>query len=131
MLYSYADKAVSLITAAEDKLNRMRTLQSGGLMIGASDTLCQFFLLPYLEKFHTEYPEVQLQVTNRTTPDTVELLKVGKVDIALVNLPVDDSAFACGMCYRSTMCSWPRSALRTLKAARSPWPSFLGNLWCY
>lgn len=94
MLYSYADKAVSLITAAEDRLNRMRTLQSGGLMIGASDTLCQFFLLPYLEKFHSEYPEIQLQVTNRTTPDTVELLKVGKVDIALVNLPVIDTALS-------------------------------------
>jgi len=99
MLYSYADKAISLISAAEDKLNRMRTLQSGGLMIGASDTLCQFFLLPYLERFHTEYPEVQLQVTNRTTPDTVELLKVGKVDIALVNLPVDDGA----LCVRDVL----------------------------
>ena len=94
MLYSYADKAVSLIAAAEDKLNRMRTLQSGGLMIGASDTLCQYFLLPYLEKFHSEYPDIQLQVTNRTTPDTVELLKVGKVDIALVNLPVIDGSLA-------------------------------------
>ena len=73
MLYSYADKAVSLIAAAEDKLNRM---------------------LPYLEKFHSEYPDIQLQVTNRTTPDTVELLKVGKVDIALVNLPVIDSALS-------------------------------------
>ena len=83
MLYSYADKAISLISAAEDKLNRMR----------------QFFLLPYLEKFHTEYPEVQLQVTNRTTPDTVELLKVGKVDIALVNLPVVDSA----LCVRDVL----------------------------
>jgi DNA-binding transcriptional LysR family regulator len=92
MLYSYADKAVSLVTAAEDKINRMRTLQSGGLMIGASDTLCQFFLLPYLERFHSEYPDVQLQVTNRTTPETVELLKIGKVDIALVNLPVEDDA---------------------------------------
>ncbi|MDR0839875.1 MAG: LysR family transcriptional regulator [Christensenellaceae bacterium] len=99
MLYSYADKAVSLITAAEDKLHRMRTLQSGGLMIGASDTLCQFFLLPYLEKFHTQYPEVQLQVTNRTTPETVELLKVGKVDIALVNLPVDDTT----LCVRDVL----------------------------
>ncbi len=94
MLYSYADKAVSLICAAEDKLNRMRTLKSGGLMIGASDTLCQYFLLPYLEKFHTIYPDIQLQVTNRTTPETVELLKIGKVDIALVNLPVDDNALS-------------------------------------
>ncbi|MDR1619547.1 MAG: LysR family transcriptional regulator [Clostridiales bacterium] len=98
MLYSYADKAVSLVTAAEDKLNRMRTLQSGGLMIGASDTLCQYFLLPYLERFHSEYPEVQLQVTNRTTPETVELLKIGKVDIALVNLPVDDEALSVREC---------------------------------
>ncbi len=99
MLYSYADKAVSLIAAAEDRLNRMRTLQSGGLMIGASDTLCQFYLLPYLEKFHAEYPDIQLQVTNRTTPDTVELLKVGKVDIALVNLPIVDSA----LCVRDVL----------------------------
>ncbi len=98
MLYGYADKAVNLVTAAEDKLNRMRTLQSGGLMIGASDTLCQFFLLPYLERFHAEYPEVQLQVTNRTTPETVELLKIGKVDIALVNLPVEDSALCVREC---------------------------------
>jgi len=94
MLYSYAEKAVSLITAAEDRLNRMRTLQSGGLMIGASDTLCQYFLLPYLDRFHREYPEIQLQVTNRTTPETVELLKVGKVDIALVNLPIDDDSLS-------------------------------------
>ena len=92
MLHSYAEKAVSLIAAAEDRLNRMRTLQSGGLMIGASDTLCQYFLLPYLDRFHREYPDIQLQVTNRTTPETVELLKVGKVDIALVNLPINDSS---------------------------------------
>ena len=58
MLFSYADKAISLIQAAEDKLNRMRTLQSGCLSVGASDTLCQFFLLPHLKEFHAEYPNV-------------------------------------------------------------------------
>ncbi|MEL7609569.1 MAG: LysR family transcriptional regulator [Bacillota bacterium] len=100
ILFSYADKAVNLFAAAEDKLNRMRTLQSGGLMIGASDTLCQFFLLPYLEVFHSQYPEIQLQVTNRTTPETVELLKVGKVDIALVNLPVEDNALSMRECLK-------------------------------
>ncbi len=94
MLYSYAEKAISLISAAEDKLNRMRTLQSGALMIGASDTLCQFFLLPYLNEFHAIYPDIQLQVTNRTTPETVELIKTGKVDIALVNLPVEDDSLS-------------------------------------
>ncbi len=98
LLYGYADKAVNLVNAAEDKLNRMRTLQSGGLMIGASDTLCQYFLLPFLEKFHFEYPEVQLQVTNRNTPETLEFLKMGKVDIAVVNLPVEDSTLCVREC---------------------------------
>ncbi len=90
MLLGYAQKAIGLIATAEEKLDLMKTLRSGGLMIGASDTLCQSFLLPYLKEFHSEYPDVQLQVTNRTTHDTIELLKVGKVDIALVNLPIQD-----------------------------------------
>lgn len=100
VLFSYADKAISLIGAAEDRLNMMRTLQSGGLMIGASDTLCQFFLLPCLKKFHAEHPDIRLHVTNRTTPETIELLKIGKVDIALVNLPVEDKSLNVRECHQ-------------------------------
>lgn len=92
LLFSYADKAVGLISAVEDKLYQVRHLQSGVLKLGASDTLCQSFLLPHLARFRHKLPNIQLQVVNRTTPQTIELLKAGKVDLAVVNLPVDDEA---------------------------------------
>lgn len=76
-----------------------KNLLSGELKIGASDTLCQYYLLPLLETFHKTYPEVKLRVSNRTTPETIELLKRGAVDIAFVNLPIDDEA----LCIKKTM----------------------------
>lgn len=99
ILFAYADKAIGLVEAAEDKLNRMRTLQSGSLVIGASDTLCQSFLLPFLDKFHTEYPHVQLQFKNRSTPNTLELLRAGKVEIAAVNLPIEGNDLRVYECF--------------------------------
>ena len=99
ILFAYADKAIGLIEAAEDKLNRMRTLQSGTLVIGASDTLCQSFLLPFVDKFHAEYPHIQLQFRNRTTPNTIELLRAGKVEIAAVNLPIEDDSLCVYECF--------------------------------
>lgn len=100
ILYSYADKAISLIDSAENKIISMRTLQTGCLTIGASDTLCQYYLLNHLEEFHKCYPDLRLQVINRTTPETVDLVKTGKVDIALVNLPVLDKALTVRECLK-------------------------------
>ncbi|MEG1779614.1 MAG: LysR family transcriptional regulator substrate-binding protein, partial [Oscillospiraceae bacterium] len=59
--------------------------------IGVSDTISRYLLLPYLEKFHHVYPEIKLKIINRTTLDTLSLLRLGKVDVAFVNLPVDDN----------------------------------------
>jgi DNA-binding transcriptional LysR family regulator len=47
--------------------------------------------MPYLETFRRQYPEIRLHVTNRTSQETVKLLKEGKIDFGVVNLPVEDS----------------------------------------
>ncbi|MDF2939235.1 MAG: LysR family transcriptional regulator, partial [Paenibacillaceae bacterium] len=52
--------------------------------------LCKYYLLPYLEQFHTLHPDIRIRVTNRTTPETVQLLKEGKIDFGLVSLPTVD-----------------------------------------
>lgn len=89
LLYGYAEQALGLVSAAEEKLASLKTLSSGDLTIGASDTLCHHYLLPYLEKFNETCPEVQLHVTNRTSAETIHLLEAGKVDLAFVNLPLE------------------------------------------
>ncbi|NHN29722.1 LysR family transcriptional regulator [Paenibacillus agricola] len=90
VLFRYIEKAYHLIQAGEKELTSMHELHSGEIAIGASDTLCKHYLLPHVEQFHHSFPFIKLKVTNRTTQETIALLKQGKVDFGIVNLPIED-----------------------------------------
>ena len=89
VLLSYVSNAVSLIENAQDKISSMKNLRDGDITIGASDTACSLFLLPFLDRFHTKYPEIHISVVNRTTRELIKLLKNGTVDMSFVTLPVE------------------------------------------
>ncbi|ULL14609.1 LysR family transcriptional regulator [Paenibacillus sp. H1-7] len=90
VLLRYVDQAFSLLTEAERKLTEMHQMLGGVVHIGANDTLCKHILLPYLERFHKQYPDVKLHITNRTSHETIKLLKEGKIDFGIINLPAED-----------------------------------------
>ena len=90
VLFSHINDAILLIENAQKKFAEMIELNSGSIRIGASDTICSLFLLPVLEKFTNKYPDIRISVTNRMTQESIELLKRAAVDIAFVNLPVED-----------------------------------------
>jgi LysR family cyn operon transcriptional activator len=90
VLFQYIEQAYGFLTTAEQKIAEMHQLLRGEIRIGAGDTLCKHYLLPHLEAFHTSFPEIKIQVTNRTSQETVQLLKEGKIDFGIVNLPIED-----------------------------------------
>lgn len=92
MLFEYVKNALSLIEKAEGELQRFKKLEQGQLRIAVSDTLSRYLLLPFLETFGRRYPMIHLNIVNRTSPQALELLKLGKVDLAFVNLPLEDEA---------------------------------------
>lgn len=98
LLYEYISSAIDLIGAGEKKIRDAKNLMMGDLIIGVGDTISRYFLLPYLEKFHIDYPNVKLKIVNRTTPQLTLLLKSGKIDIAICNLPVKDPALVVERC---------------------------------
>ena len=59
----------------------------GQLRIGASDTICRYFLVPYLNRFHRSFPNVHIKVTNQTSTQCVDLLESGQVDFIVTNYP--------------------------------------------
>ena len=59
----------------------------GQLRIGASDTICRYYLIHYLQKFHQEFPDVRIKVTNSTSIGCAELLEKGQVDLIVCNSP--------------------------------------------
>ncbi len=89
LLFSHVRKGYEQIEQGIEKLRRMQNLEIGEVHIGASDMTLQYYLLPYLEKFHEKYPQVKVVVTNAPTPETLELLKAGKIDFGVVSEPFD------------------------------------------
>ncbi len=89
-LFTYIEQAYHFILNGERKITEMHQLTHGEVKIGAGDTLCKHFLLPHLKQFHESFPKVKIQVTNRTTIETITLLKEGKIDLGIVNLPISD-----------------------------------------
>lgn len=87
VLRGYVEGALGMIHRAEKHFSELSTLCAGTLKIGASDTLCRHYLLPYLNTFHDRYPSIQITVTNRTSSETVALLAENKIDLGFVNLP--------------------------------------------
>lgn len=86
ILLRHIEPAVHLISRGETQL--MDTSAGGGqLRIGASDTICRYFLVPYLKKFHKAFPGAHIKVTNATSIKCVELLESGQVDLIVVNCP--------------------------------------------
>ncbi|MCI8342754.1 MAG: LysR family transcriptional regulator [Firmicutes bacterium] len=90
VLYEYIDQALTLIKTGENKYMEMINLKTGEIKIGASDTVISNLLMPYLEKFNTENPQINIKVTNKTTYESLKLLKSGVVDICFINLPIED-----------------------------------------
>ncbi|MFF2092969.1 LysR family transcriptional regulator [Paenibacillus sp. NPDC058174] len=90
VLFRYINQAFHHVELGENAIAEMHDLNSGEIHIGASDTLCKHYLLPYLERYHKQYPNIRIHVTNRTTPETLLLIKEGAIDFGIVNLPVSD-----------------------------------------
>lgn len=84
--YNYIKQAIELINNAENKFTDLINLEIGCIKIGASTTLTKEFLLPYLEKFHSLYPKIDIQIVTSLTPDLISKLKNGLIDIVILNL---------------------------------------------
>lgn len=86
ILLRHIEPAIKLIIRGETHI--LDASSSGGqIRIGASDTICRYFLIPYLERFHHDFPGAHIKVTNATSVDCVTLLETGQVDLIVANYP--------------------------------------------
>ena len=90
LLYSYVAKGYEQIELGVKKVHQMQNMELGEVRIGASDMTLQFYLLPYLEKFHEKYPGIKVIVSNAPTPETLNSLREGRIDFGIVSTPFPD-----------------------------------------
>ena len=85
-LLRHVEPAVNLLYEGENQILNSPS-QETPLRIGASDTICRYFLIPYFKRFHKEFPNVHIKVTNSTSGGCVSLLHNNRVDFIVANAP--------------------------------------------
>ena len=87
ILFQHIEPAVNLINKGENQLQNAK--KSGGiqLRVAASDTICRYFLVPFFNRFHKQYPDVHIRVLNATSLDCASLLEQNQADIIITNSP--------------------------------------------
>ena len=68
----------------------LKNLETGTIRIGASTTITKYFLLPFIEKFHNQFPNIDISITNSLTNRLIADLKKGSLDLLVVNLPTQN-----------------------------------------
>ena len=86
LLLQHVKPALQMLVEGESLLSGDNMLK-GQLRIGASDTICRYYLISYLQQFHQAFPDVRIKVTNSTSIGCVELLEKGQVDLIVCNFP--------------------------------------------
>ncbi|MCQ2483496.1 MAG: LysR family transcriptional regulator [Clostridia bacterium] len=97
-LYEYVSAALALLESGEAKLNESKELISGELVIGASNTLTEFYLLPFLRQYHKQYPGVRVRIINGTSRRVMNALDAGLADLAFATTnekPDDYDSYLC------------------------------------
>jgi DNA-binding transcriptional LysR family regulator len=69
----------------------MANLESGSVTVSSSDTFCMYLFPAILEKFYKTYPGIAMNIANKTSSETRELLDSGDADIGIINLYGDNS----------------------------------------
>ncbi len=90
IIYHHVSKGIEQILLGEKRLESQLSLESGEIHIGASDMTLEYYLLPYLEKFHRLYPKIKISITNGPTPETIHILDDDKIDFGVISEPISD-----------------------------------------
>jgi len=87
-LFQHVAIAYEQLSTAESELKKDKSLESGLITIGASETALRLLLLDRLETFHAQYPGVRLKISNFSTPQSIQALENGLADISVVTTPL-------------------------------------------
>lgn len=89
-LFSYVSKAYNALESGEKEIDQINNLDGGSITIGVSDTICKYYLLPYIKEFHTLYPNIKIIIKNRPSPVSLDGVKKGELDLGIINTSNQD-----------------------------------------
>jgi len=86
-----ARRILAELRSIEDDLNSIRDEVTGSVRLGVIGTTARWLTPPLLTAMVEQHPLVDMMVTEATTTSLIPMVLADELDLAVVNLPVDDS----------------------------------------
>jgi len=90
LLLHYARQILAKVDEAQRMLTVYDATGASVLRIGAGGAACEHLLPPILQAFHEEFPRVELRVQSGPSPQSIERLLEGDLDVAMLSLPITE-----------------------------------------
>lgn len=90
-LLAHAQKIMTEMELARERLNELGKWGHGRLRIGASTTACQYILPGVLREFKESFPQCVIQIEPGDTQSAIELLRNNRIDLAVALEPRDQA----------------------------------------
>jgi DNA-binding transcriptional LysR family regulator len=87
-LMPYALRILRDVETARLEVGQLTGLSAGRIRVGALPSLCTTVLADSLQRFHAEYPAIQLHVEEAGSRELVRHLDEGGLDLAMIVLPL-------------------------------------------
>lgn len=89
ILLEQLEKVNFYLEASQKYLLDSKNLMSGELIIGCQSHITSFYLLKYIDKFRTDYPNINIKVISDSTSSLIEALIHHKIDFIVDNFPIE------------------------------------------
>ncbi len=89
ILLEHVTKAFHVLEQGQIRIEALKELREGELTISASDTTSCYILPKVLYEFRDQYPDVEIRIMNRPSPEAVKQVVARETDLGIVTLPVE------------------------------------------
>ena len=87
ILFEYVSASFNQLEKGEAEIRKNTSASEGRIVIGATVTALDEFLFKFLDEFHRNNPLIKYRVLTQTTNMTIDKLRSGVIDVALVTSP--------------------------------------------
>ncbi len=94
ILLEHTTEAFDALEQGRLRIEALKELREGELIISASDTTSCFILPKALQEFRDRYPGVEVRILNRPSPEAARQVAARESDIGVVTLPIEHPKLA-------------------------------------
>ena len=87
-LLNYVEKSYNLLLSGERNLKESQDFVHGKIAVGVQSHIGEFFLFPFVEKFHQNYPNIEINIISRNTEEMIEFLENNSIDFMIDTSPI-------------------------------------------